>query len=229
MQIVSDIYPINSDSVYTSGYNMPRFADIDFDGDYDLFVSVLYDPTVRQSLMYYENMGTSQIANQVLVTEDYLKTLDVGNNSSPVFVDIDDDDDLDLFMGSLINPLGSISYLENIGSAVNPSYYFSDSIYFGITEPLILVPTFGDIDGDEDFDLIVGKLNGKLDLYINTGNKTSPQFTSGIPVVDILGVEIDAGTSSVPLLFDIDNDSDLDLIIGAFSGAFKFYKNTRIC
>jgi len=226
MELISDIYPVNSDSVFTSGYNMPRFADIDFDGDYDLFVSVLYDPTVPQSLMYYENTGTPQIANQILITDDYLKTLDVGNNSSPVFVDIDDDDDLDLFVGSLNNPLGTISFLENTGSTFNPAFNFTDSIYFGITEVLILVPTFGDIDGDEDFDLIVGKLNGKLDLYINSGNKTSPQFSNSIPVVDNLGDEIDAGTSSVPLLFDIDNDSDPDLIIGAFSGAFKFYRNT---
>jgi hypothetical protein len=227
MEIVSDIYPVNSDSVFTSGYNMPRFADIDFDGDYDMFVSVLYDPTVPQSLMYYENVGTPQIANQILITEDYLKTLDVASNSSPVFVDIDDDDDLDLFLGSFKNQLGTINFLENTGTALNPSFYFADSIYFGITKALIIVPTFGDLDGDKDYDLIVGKLDGKLDLYLNSGDKTSAQFSTSVPVLDNLGDEIDAGTSSVPLLFDIDNDLDLDLIIGAFSGTFKFYRNTR--
>ena len=41
---VSDVYPMNPDSVNTSGFNMPRFSDIDADGDFDLFVSVLYDP-----------------------------------------------------------------------------------------------------------------------------------------------------------------------------------------
>ncbi len=74
MQRVSNIYPVNSDSVYTSGFNMPRFADIDADGDLDLFVSVLYDPTVPQSLMFLQNNGTPQTANHQLITNDYLKT-----------------------------------------------------------------------------------------------------------------------------------------------------------
>ena len=226
MVLVSQIYPVNSDSVNTSGFNMPRFADIDADGDFDLFVSVLYDPTVPQSLMYYENTGNAQVANQVFITDDYLKTLDVGNNSSPVFADIDNDGDLDLFLGSLKNPLGTINFLENIGTASNPSYYFSDSMYFGITGDLSLVPTFGDLDGDEDLDLIVGKLNGKFDVYFNTGDKTSPQFSIGIPVSDNLGAEIDIGSRSVPFLFDIDNDLDLDLITGAFNGTFTLFRNT---
>ena len=59
MQLVSRVYPINADSIQTSGFNMPRFADIDADNDFDLFVSVLYDPTVPQSLMFYENNGTA--------------------------------------------------------------------------------------------------------------------------------------------------------------------------
>jgi len=226
MNLVSNIYPVNSDSVYTSGFNMPRFADINADGDYDLFVSVLYDPTVPQSLMYYENAGTAQTANQIFVTYDYLKTLDVGDNSSPVFVDIDDDEDLDLFLGSLKNPLGSISYLENTGNKFEPAFYFSDSVYFGITSDLSVVPVFGDVDGDNDYDLIIGKLNGKLDIYLNTGTKTSPQFLSSTPLLDNLGVEIDIGSRSAPFLFDIDNDSDLDLIVGAFNGTINLFKNT---
>ncbi|MCL4278467.1 MAG: VCBS repeat-containing protein [Ignavibacteriaceae bacterium] len=119
MQKISDVYPINSDSVNTSGFNMPRFTDIDSDGDYDLFVSVLYDPTVPQSLMFYENTGNAQSANHILRTNDFLKTLDVGNNSSPVFVDIDNDGDLDLFIGSFNNPNGSIHFLENTGTVSN--------------------------------------------------------------------------------------------------------------
>lgn len=226
MILISDIYPYNSDSVYTSGFNMPRFADIDDDGDFDLFVSVLYDPTVPQSLMYYENIGSPQIANENFVTDDYLKTLDVSNNSSSVFVDIDDDGDLDLFLGSLKNPLGTISFLENTGSKYEPSYYFSDSAYFGISADLSLAPTFGDLDGDEDYDLIVGKLNGKLEVYFNTGNKTTPQFLVGTPLLDNLGVEIDVGSRSVPFLIDIDNDSDLDLVVGAFNGTFSLFRNS---
>src|SRR5690606_8982081 len=89
IHLITDIYPPNDDSIFTSGYNMPRFADIDSDGMYDLFVSVLYDPTVPQSLMYFRNIGTPEQPAYNKVTEDFLYTLDVGNNSHPVCIDID--------------------------------------------------------------------------------------------------------------------------------------------
>jgi hypothetical protein len=226
MQRVSDIYPINSDSVNTSGFNMPRFADIDSDGDFDLFVSVLYDPTVPQSLMYYENVGNSQSANHIFKANDYLKTLDVGNSSSPVFTDIDNDGDLDLFIGSLNNPTGSIHFLENTGSENSPAFFYSDSAYFDIFEDLSVTPAFGDIDNDNDYDLLVGKLNGTIDLYINNGTPASANFSQSILLRNINDDSIDVGSSSVPFLLDIDSDNDLDLAVGGFNGRFSFFENT---
>ena len=226
MKRVSNIYPINSDSVYTSGFNMPRFADIDGDNDFDLFVSVLYDATVPQSLMFYENIGNAQSANHIFRTNDFLKTLDVGNNSSPVFVDIDDDGDLDLFIGSIKNPSGSISFLVNTGTISDPSFYFADSVYFDITSDLSISPAFGDIDNDADFDLIIGKLNGTLELYSNIGTPSSPIYSSGNIILNNLGVAIDVGSTSTPFLIDVDNDLDLDLVIGGFNGRFHFFENT---
>jgi len=226
MQRISDIYPVNADSVYTSGFNMPRFADIDGDNDYDLFVSVLYDPTVPQSLMYYENIGTQQTANHIFITQDFLKTLDVGNYSSPVFVDIDDDNDLDLFIGSLQNPLGSIHFLENTGTNNNPEFSYFDSAFFNIKSDLSVAPAFGDIDNDGDYDLIIGRFNGTLSYYQNSGSPEAPEFTGGINVINNNGDSIDVGSSAYPFLIDFDNDSDLDLIIGAFNGRFYLYENT---
>lgn len=226
MKLVSNVYPINPDSVNTSGFNMPRLADIDNDGDYDLFVSVLYDPTVPQSLLYYENQGNSSSANHHLITQDYLKTLDVGNNSSPVFADIDNDNDPDLFLGSLNNPTGTIHFLENTGTNSNPSFLYMDSSFFSIENDLSSVPAFGDLDSDGDYDLLVGKLNGQIDLYINSGSAVSPNFTFADTLENKDGEVIDLGTSVSPFLIDVDSDQDLDLAAGAFNGKLFFYINT---
>ena len=129
MKRVSNIYPINSDSVRQAasichGLQILMLMEIMI-----YLFPLLYDPTVPQSLMFFKNKGTPQSADHELITLDYLKTFDVGNNSSPVFIDIDNDDDLDLFIGSLKNPTGSINFLENTGSASKPSFYFGDSSF----------------------------------------------------------------------------------------------------
>lgn len=225
MVLVSNVYPMNADSVYTSGYNMPRFVDIDGDGKLDLFVSVLYDPTVPQSLMYFNNEGTPQFPSHVKITDDFIYTLDVGNNSHPAFIDIDSDGDVDMFIGSLSNPLGSLHFFENIGTASNPLFVYRDSTYGGIQSDLSVTPVFGDLDGDGDFDLIIGKFDGRIAYYKNDGDKYNPQFTFVEDLKDINQNVIDIGTSATPFFVDIDDDGDLDLIIGAFNGRFFLYKN----
>jgi len=226
MLIISNVYPINADSVNTSGFNSPRFVDISNSGKYDLFVSVLFDPTVPQSLMFYSNEGTAQNPNHIKVTENYLKTLDVRANSHPTFVDIDNDGDEDLFIGSLINPMGTIHFLENVGSVNNPVFQYLDSSYFNITGDLTVIPTLGDLDGDNDFDLLVGLFDGKIDYYKNDGTPEIANFVLQGKLMDSTGTVIDVGTTSSPFLFDVDGDDDLDLSVGAFNGKFKYYENT---
>ena len=55
----------------------------------------------------------------------------------------------------------AISFTEQTGTA-NP--------WDGIDVGLNSVPTFADIDGDGDLDLIVGEENGNLNYYENTGH-----------------------------------------------------------
>ncbi|HZH74228.1 MAG TPA: T9SS type A sorting domain-containing protein, partial [Mariniphaga sp.] len=220
-----DIYPQNEDSIWTSGFNMPRLADIDGDNDLDLFVTVLYDNTVPQNLMFYRNNGSSSNPVFNLDNDNFLKTLDMGTNSSPVFVDIDNDGDYDMFSGSARLPNGSLFYFENTGTAANPSFNLVDTSFFGIEGNLTITPSFGDLDNDGDFDLIIGEFLGRFSYYRNDGTPSSPYFVFVEQLKDNDGNFITAGNIARPFLIDIDNDNDLDLITGGFNGQIRSYRN----
>lgn len=116
------------------------------------------------------------------------------NNFEYQFVDIDGDEDL--FIGSLNNPLGTIHFLENVGTAANPIFEYLDSSYFNITGDLSVIPTLGDLDGDNDFDLLVGLFDGKIDYYKNDGTPESANFVLQGKLMDNTGTVIDIGTTS---------------------------------
>jgi hypothetical protein len=79
-------------------------------------------------------------------------------------------------------------------------------------------PVFVDIDGDGDYDIVSGALDGKIYCFINSGSSFSQNTT--------LFAGIDAGWQSAPALADLDGDGDLDMIIGAEDAdSLRFYKN----
>ena len=152
----------------------------------------------------------------------------VGGNSTPTFVDIDGDGDLDAFVGEFY---GTVKYFENTGSKTAPVMVERT----GPANPLSGVdvgldifnstPTFADIDGDGDLDAFIGEYLGSVQYFRNTGSKTAPVLVEQTgPANPLNGVDV--GYYSAPTFADIDGDGDLDAFIGEYYGTVKFFENT---
>jgi hypothetical protein len=79
--------------------------------------------------------------------------------------------------------------------------------------------TTGDIDGDGDIDIYMCNLEHKLGprFYINDGAGYFTEDTGRIP----RSITNRAKEYISSLLVDVDNDNDLDLILGAYRGLFQ--------
>jgi len=205
--------------VQTSGYNVPRFADIDGDGDEDFFIACLRQN--RNNFILYKNSGSATTPNFQLTTENFLTMIDAASNSAPAFVDIDADGDYDLFIG---NSDGQLSFYENIGTTTAPAFrWIADTLaYIQPNLHFSAAPAFTDIEADGDLDLFVGSNSGRLIFYENQGSLRSPNFVLTTSAYENISV----GGYSAPHFADYDKDGDADLFIGSvFGGAIHFYEN----
>jgi len=196
-------------------FSSPTFADIDNDGDLDLFIG-----RKDGKIDFYENIGTADSALWNLIPGEY-NFLDVGTYVSPTFVDIDDDADLDMFVGQIY---GKIYFYRNDGTPQIPSWTQVSDNFESMDVGWYSVPTFGDLDLDGDFDLLAGNEEGKICFYRNDG---TPEAFSFVPVTDCYD-SIDVGERSTPVLCDFDSDGDLDLFVGESKGGLHYYKNLTL-
>ncbi|WP_369178004.1 FG-GAP-like repeat-containing protein [Candidatus Thiodubiliella endoseptemdiera] len=203
-------------------YSAPVLVDIDGDGDLDLVVG-----EINGTLKYYQNIGTTSNPAYTAKTggNNPFNGIDVGDYSTPTLADIDGDGDLDLVVGEVY---GTLKYYQNTGTTSNPAYEAKtgDSNPFnGIDVGDSSTPTLADIDGDGDLDLVVGKDDGTLKYYQNTGSASNSTYEAKTGDDNPFN-SIDVGYSSSPTLADIDGDGDLDLVVGEFYGTLKYYQNT---
>jgi hypothetical protein len=200
----------------------PTFADLDTDGDYDLTIG-----NDEGLLIHFENQGT-EYDPVLLENGQYFEyynynIADVGYDpSEPCYADIDDDGDLDIFVGT---SNGSIYQSLNIGTPTAPEFSTRwdvlDTNYVFIGQSS---PAFADLDYDGDFDLTYGADDGKLYYYENTGSPIESNFMSR----SYMYLGIDVGDLSKPAFADFDNDGDLDLTIGSVQDGeaqMSYYRN----
>ena len=146
---------------------------------------------------------------------------DVGFYAKPTFADIDNDGDLDAFVG---NFYGNTQFYRNTGTASAPSFAAPVTNPFGLTNVgYNAAPTFADIDHDGDLDAFVGNSDANTQFYRNTGTASAPSFT--VAQTNPFGLT-NVGFLATPTLADIDGDGDLDAFVGEAYGNTQFFENT---
>nr|MDZ8063515.1 VCBS domain-containing protein [Nostoc sp. EkiNYC01] len=193
----------------------PTFADIDGDGDLDVFVG-----DGQGNTLFYRNTGSATNPQFAALSTNPFGLTDVGYSAAPTFADIDGDGDLDAFVGNFD---GNTLFYRNTGSATNPQFAASSTNPFGLTDVgNYAKPTLADIDGDGDLDAFVGERFGNTLFYRNTGSATNPQFAA--PSTNPFGLT-DVGNYASPTLADIDGDGDLDAFVGERYGNTVLFQN----
>ena len=170
------------DNITMGFFTTLTLADLDGDGDLDLAVGD-DDGDDAGVVHYYENIGTPANPDFVLRTGEAnpFKDIDTGYQSTPVFVDLDNDNDADLVIG---DGNGDIFYFENTGTtteAIFTQRTNGDNPFQGVNAGYNAALAFVDLDGDGNPDLVVGKLDGGIVYFKNTGTHANPAFSPTSP------------------------------------------------
>ncbi len=233
---------ISQDNTFPS-YNIPvnlplfpcaYYVDINNDGKRDLLASANAGGCSAniQNLWYYENTAQDDSVhfnyrqNSLFIDQ----MIDVGEGAYPAVTDFDQDGLKDLVIGNFgylttnCNYQSKLMLLKNTGTSIDPEFTLVTRDFATLSSLNLtnIVPTFGDLDGDGDDDMVVGESNGRLYYYVNTA-------ASGLPasyqISAALFNGLDVGNFATPQLVDLNRDGKLDLVIGEGNGNLNFFPN----
>lgn len=229
-------------------FSMPAAAliDVNNDGKDDLLVSP-FDPNPfisqnLKSVWLYLNAGSNEMPEFIFTSNRFLQEdmIDMGSGAYPAFADINFDGLPDMVIGnygyyvtswhdeySILHTENQsrMSAYFNSGLENKPRFDNATDDFGNLSEMNILgaYPAFGDVDSDEDVDMIVGRDDGTLLFYRNCSCLGNPEDFD-LEEENYMG--IDVGDFSTPFLYDMDEDGLIDLIIGERNGNLNYYKNT---
>ena len=232
------------EKIYHSG-SCITCADLDKDGDEDL----LLGDVSCNNIIYLHNTGNSSNANIQDTTRLFpnypskASTTIIKLNHFPCvyYDDFDNDGKKDLVASPNLSAgenYNCIWFYKNVGTSTKDSFVFIKKNF--LIEHCIDVgegayPLIIDIDNDGKKDLLIGNLGyyntfkpnsnvSTLTYYRNIGTLSTPQFS--LITRDYLNLSSLQKLNLAPTAGDIDNDGDIDILLGDNAGKIHWLENT---
>ncbi len=196
-------------------YATPSFADIDRDGDLDLFISYWSGVDTISSIHQYENTGTFDQPSFKFITDDYIQFSKFElYNIKIQFIDVNKDGRTDLAFtaSSRQTNVTQLYFLLNQSSG---EFDFANQLPIAVgvqidqAENILMT----DLNKDGLPDMLIGKVDGSLQQWTNAGTATS--FFPVLSNSSFLGL----GSSITRYCLsasvaDLKQDGNVDLLIG---------------
>lgn len=237
-------FPSGSVPIEVNTFPGTFYLDYDQDGKKDLIVA-LNNPTSgedRKGIWHYKNNATEagqhqfELQSKSLFVDDMI---DIGTTAHPTFVDVNADGLYDLVVGNYGYYSSSnnqtfftnsrLYLFLNVGTPSAPAFELSDSDFAGLSifapNDYDFSPAFGDIDSDGDLDLLVGNNIGGVYCYRNTAGPDQPMALQYDANPMWLAMDV-IGSVSAPIIYDLDGDGLVDLLMGERTGNINFFKNS---
>jgi len=241
LSLSDTVFPNYNQAAIVPNIPAAYIEDVDGDGVNDMLVAPnqltdgatsFFDTSITKEVdWYYRNTGTNLNPTFELETEGFFsgEMIDVGARSFPATVDLNGDGLLDLVVGNEGYTIyggtapACLTYYENVGDTNTAAYLLQDENLGNLKTYGYgyIHPTFGDLDYDGDFDMVIGTDQGILHLFRNDGTPQSPSFV--LDEANYAGINYDLSTH--PFLFDLNLDGILDIIVGDFYGRFHYHEN----